>query len=90
MLFRSNLPVPLKDAHIELNNVSFSYSKDKKILKNINLSIDENQVTAFVGESGSGKSTITKLIAQQVRIPAGKGNVRVRCPRCGDVFDVVS
>lgn len=27
---------------------------------------------------------------QQVRIPAGKGNVRVRCPRCGDVFDAVS
>lgn len=62
-LEHGNLPVPLKDAHIELNNVSFSYSKDKKILKNINLSIDENQVTAFVGESGSGKSTITKLIA---------------------------
>lgn len=27
---------------------------------------------------------------QQVRIPAGKGKVRVKCPRCGDVFDAVS
>ncbi|MCQ4818339.1 ATP-binding cassette domain-containing protein, partial [Agathobacter rectalis] len=33
------------------------------MLKNINLSIPENSITAFVGPSGGGKSTITKLIA---------------------------
>lgn len=27
---------------------------------------------------------------QQVRVPAGKGKIKVKCPRCGDVFDAVS
>ncbi|MGI6737221.1 MAG: hypothetical protein ACOX41_07920 [Anaerovoracaceae bacterium] len=27
---------------------------------------------------------------QQVRIPAGKGKVKVTCPRCGTVFDAIS
>lgn len=48
---------------IELQDVSFSYTEDKKALDGISLSIEEKQVTAFVGRSGSGKSTITKLIA---------------------------
>ena len=62
-LEHGNSPVELQDNRIELTDVNFSYVKDKKVLDNVSLSIDENQVTAFVGESGSGKSTITKLIA---------------------------
>lgn len=62
-LEHGNSPVELQDNRIELTDVNFSYVKDKKVLDNVSLSIDENQVTAFVGESGSGKSIITKLIA---------------------------
>jgi ATP-binding cassette subfamily B protein len=62
-LEHGNSPVELQDNRIELTDVNFSYVKDKKVLDNVSLFIEENQVTAFVGESGSGKSTITKLIA---------------------------
>lgn len=48
---------------IEFKNVTFSYN-DKKVLKNINLKIPENTMTAFVGPSGSGKTTMTNLIAR--------------------------
>ena len=53
---------PGKD--IVLKNVTFQYEgpNSPKVLKNINLEIPANKVTAIVGTSGSGKSTMVKLI----------------------------
>ncbi|MFM9785409.1 ATP-binding cassette domain-containing protein, partial [Streptomyces scabiei] len=42
---------------IELKDLSVNIGK-KKILKHINLNIEEGTVTAFVGPSGSGKTTL--------------------------------
>jgi subfamily B ATP-binding cassette protein MsbA len=47
---------------IEFRNLSFSYSKNNTVLKDINLSIEPKQSVAFIGESGSGKSTLMNLI----------------------------
>ncbi|QPH98679.1 ABC transporter ATP-binding protein [Campylobacter concisus] len=47
---------------IELTNISFEYNKNKKVLKNINITINKGDKVAFVGESGSGKSTLVDLI----------------------------
>lgn len=48
---------------IEFRNVTFKYSIDElEILKNFNLSIEKNKVTALVGRSGGGKSTIFNLL----------------------------
>ncbi len=47
---------------IKFNNVSFSYSCDKEVLKNLNLSIKKNEFVAISGTSGMGKSTFLKLI----------------------------
>lgn len=46
---------------IEFRNVSFSYN-EKKLLKNINFTIKNNQITAIIGENGTGKTTILNLI----------------------------
>jgi ATP-binding cassette subfamily B protein len=62
-LERPEMPVSICSSNIVLENICFSYEDGKPILKNINLSIPENTITAFVGPSGGGKSTITKLIA---------------------------
>ena len=48
---------------ISLKNVSFSYNKDKEILKNISITIPLHKKIAFIGESGSGKTTCAKCIA---------------------------
>lgn len=50
------------------NNVYF-----KDILKNINLSIENNEMIGITGESGSGKSTFLKLF-NKFNIPS-KGNI---------------
>ena len=46
---------------LELKNVSKSYGP-KKVLKNINLSIEEGKIVGLLGTNGSGKSTMIKLI----------------------------
>lgn len=50
-------------AAIQFNNVSFQYVGMHRdmILKNINLIIPPNKITAIVGTSGSGKTTLMKL-----------------------------
>lgn len=46
-------------------NVSFTYPQEtRQILKNINLTIQPNEMIAIVGENGSGKTTLTKLLCQ--------------------------
>jgi zinc transport system ATP-binding protein len=46
---------------IEIKNLSFCYNH-KPILKNINLSIDENEFIGIIGPNGGGKTTLLKLI----------------------------
>ena len=54
----------IKNFHKEISfkNIFFSYPGRKVTLKNINISIKKNNITALVGPSGSGKSTIVDLI----------------------------
>lgn len=57
------------------NNVTFQYSKEKAVLKNFTLVIEEGYTTALVGGSGGGKSTILKL-AMGLYSPE-KGEIRL-------------
>lgn len=56
--------MPFKNYDIKFENVSFSYEKDKPVLKNISFEAKQGTSTALVGSSGSGKTTITNLIAR--------------------------
>ena len=46
---------------IKINNLNLFYGSFQA-LKNINLSIEANEITAFIGPSGCGKSTLLKTI----------------------------
>jgi len=54
-----------------LKNIGF-ISQNSRIVKDINLSIEEGMATAFVGPSGCGKSTLLKLCAGLVIPSAGE------------------
>lgn len=61
---------------LRLENVSFRYDKNgDNVLKNINLFIPENKVTAIVGSSGSGKTTLLKLLLKFYEPDEGKINL---------------
>ena len=47
---------------IEFKNVSFSFDRTKKVLKNINLVIEPGDIVGIVGTTGSGKSTLINLL----------------------------
>ncbi len=47
---------------LQVNNISFSYNKEKPTLENINLSLKPGEHLSVMGESGCGKSTLLKII----------------------------
>ena len=47
---------------IEFKHVSFSFDRSKKVLDNINLTIEPGDVVGIVGTTGSGKSTLINLL----------------------------
>jgi phosphate transport system ATP-binding protein len=61
---------PLKNA-IEIRNLNFFYGTFKG-LKNVNLDIAENKVTAFIGPSGCGKSTLLRTLNRMYSLYPGQ------------------
>ena len=59
-------PKPLGkiNGEIRFESVSFSYSNEVEVLKDLELTIPAGQTVALVGTTGAGKSTIAKLIAR--------------------------
>ena len=62
--------LPLKNA-IEIRNLNFFYGTFKG-LKNVNLDIAENKVTAFIGPSGCGKSTLLRTLSRMYSLYPGQ------------------
>lgn len=55
---------------IEIKDLSKSYG-NKEILKNINLTINDNEIVAIIGKSGCGKSTLLRCISRLENITKG-------------------
>jgi len=56
---------------IELDQVSFSYAPDVKLIENLNLLVQPGQRIAIVGPTGSGKSTIINLLMRFYDVDSG-------------------
>lgn len=56
---------------ITIENVNFSYVKNKPVLRNFSLEINKGETVAFVGNSGGGKSTIASLIPRFYDVTSG-------------------
>ena len=48
--------------NIEISNMDFSYSKEKELIKNLNLTVKEGMIVAIVGPTGCGKTTLINLL----------------------------
>ena len=47
---------------VRLNDVTFGYTEDKTVLKNVNVTAKKGQTVAIVGPTGAGKTTIINLL----------------------------
>ena len=73
----------VRDGSICFEQVSFAYStkSDKKVLDDINLSIESGQTVGIIGSTGSSKSSLVQLIPRLYDVSSGQillGGVDVR------------
>ncbi len=76
-------PVPKKgtvteipESSVQFSGVSFGYTGEKQVLKDVSFQISEHSFVALVGASGCGKSTIASLIMGTERL-SGAGSIKI-------------
>ena len=57
---------------IVFENVSFGYSKDKLLMKNVNFTAEAEQMVAIVGPTGAGKTTLINLLMRFYDVNGGR------------------
>lgn len=66
---------------VQIEQVSFSYSSDRKLIENLNVSANPGQRIAIVGPTGCGKTTIINLLMRFYDVNSGEikvDNVPIR------------
>lgn len=57
---------------ITFENVTFSYSEEKPLLRNVSFQVEAGRTVAIVGSSGSGKSTLVNLLPRLYDVQGGR------------------
>ena len=65
-----------KIENVDFENVSFGYSENFPVLKNISLEVKKGQTVAFVGPSGGGKTTLCNLLARFYEVKDGSIKIK--------------
>lgn len=70
----------LTDVHgnVAMENVDFSYVPDRRLIENLNLSVNAGQKIAIVGPTGCGKTTLINLLMRFYDVTGGKITVEGR------------
>lgn len=58
--------------NVKLENVSFSYVPEKKLIENFNLEVKPGQRVAIVGPTGCGKTTLINLLMRFYDVNSGR------------------
>jgi ATP-binding cassette subfamily B protein len=67
----SSRPITEINDGITFENVSFGYTPNEKIIKNLSFDVKKGEKIAIVGETGAGKTTIIKLLMRFYDITSG-------------------
>ncbi len=59
------------DGKVQLTNVDFSYTPDRKLIENFDLDVKPGQRVAIVGPTGCGKTTIINLLMRFYDVDSG-------------------
>ena len=80
-LLKDEIKRPVED--IEFRHVYFSYDKEKPVINDLNLAVEENKTVAIVGSTGAGKTTIVNLLMRFYDID--KGSIKINDKDIRDV-----
>ena len=69
---KSSKKLGVAEGKIELSDLSFSYTEDKPLIENLNLSVEPGQRVAIVGPTGCGKTTLINLLMRFYDVRSGK------------------
>ena len=72
----------MKENVLEINNLSFGYSKDKLLFNDFSMKLKKGSIKVIVGESGIGKSTLFELILKNLKPLNGE----IKVKKCSQVF----
>lgn len=64
-------PLIVNKGQVEFANVTFGYTPERTILKNVSFTVPPGKTVALVGPSGAGKSTIMRLLFRFYDIDEG-------------------
>ena len=59
------------NGNVSLQNVNFSYTRDKELIRNFNLAVKPGQRVAIVGPTGCGKTTVINLLMRFYEVDGG-------------------
>lgn len=82
------VPVDRLQGALSFENVSFAYTAEAPVLRDISVSLPAGTVCALVGPSGAGKSTFANLVPRFFEVTAGRvtvDNLDVRTLRLADL-----
>lgn len=81
-------PLKFVAGEVEFDNVSFSYDKQKGIIKDVSFHVPAGQTVAFVGATGAGKSTLIKLLDRFYDVADGSIRIDGQDIRDVDLFSL--
>lgn len=64
--------ISVEKGKIEFKNLTFSFNETRKVLNDVNLTIDSGEKVALVGPSGAGKTTFVRLLLRLYSPTSGK------------------
>lgn len=90
-----NIEVKDVKGDVKLNNVFFSYSKEKPLIQDLSLDVHQGMKVAIVGPTGCGKTTLINLLMRFYEIDSGEilidgvNNNKMKRSSLRDIFGMV-
>ena len=78
---------------LEVQNGCFGYPKQKEVLKNINLSLEEGHILSILGPNGIGKTTLLKCMIGLLSWNSGRSLLSgqdIHTLKAKDVWNTIS